>query len=507
MELRTRTLKGISWTSIAQIIRIILNFVVVAILARLLTPEDFGLVAMVLVFSNLMLILNDLGLPYALIYQKDLTEETISSTFWFNLAEGLLISLLFLGLAPLIAAFYGREELVPIVMVMASLFLITSFGNIQNALFAKAMRFKIIAIAEMIAIATGGFIAVGMAYAGFGVWSLVFQQVLMVFFLAALLFFLSDWRPKFMFKWRSVRGLFGFGFNLTGYQLVNYTSRNADYLLIGKFLGSVSLGYYSLAYRISLYPLHNLGLIVGRVMFPALSTIQDSEEQVRRAYTRATRYIAIVVFPILIGILVLAPLLVRVAFGPQWERSILLVQVLAAVCLQQSLVFPVSWIYQSQGRTDIMFRFSLVATAVSVAAFAIGLIWDVEGVAIAYAIASFLLAYPAMAIPFRLINLRFLTYMAQFSRVAAATAVMGGATYAARLLLEKYTPLNNLVILIICIAILAFSYLGMLLLIDRNSVRELRQFLRDVRSSEQGGDEGETGNGGALQERGLPPPD
>ena len=466
-NLKGRTVKGIGWVTVAQLIRLILTFVVTAILARLLEPDDFGLVAMVVVFTNFAAILNDIGLPAALVQSKEITEEQKSSSFWVNLLEGLLITLVLAALSPLIAGFYSKSQLIPIVIVLSSTFFISSFGMIQSGLLARDMDFKKLALIETTAAFAAGAVAVAMAFAGFGVWSLVFQQVVASLVTAILLFFLCGWKPGLTCRWRPIKQLFRFGINLTGFNVINYFSRNLDNLLIGRFLGSISLGFYSLAYRVFLLPLQTISGVVGRVMFPALSSMQEERERVREVYIRATRLIALVTFPMSVGLLVVAPQFIRVVFGDKWARAILVIQVLALVGLVQSIATTLGWIFQSQGRTDIMFRWGLFATTVAVTAFIIGLRWDIEGVAVAYAIASLLLVYPAFFLAFRLIGLKVHHYFQRLGTVALSTAIMGGLSYAFRVLFERTLGLGDLVVLASTVVVSVITYTAAVSLLDK----------------------------------------
>jgi PST family polysaccharide transporter len=273
MDLTTKTVQGVGWTGTSQFIRLLLQLGITAILARLLTPTDFGLLAMVVVFTNLVMIFRDFGLTAALIQRKGVTEEHLSSSFWINILTGLLLAFLLAALAPVIAYFYGEDRLTLIIIVLASTFFISSFGIVQTALFTKELNFKPLAVIEILAVAISGTIAVFMAFSGFGVWSLVWQQVISSFVIVISLWTLSSWRPKILFQWQRVKELLGFGLNLTGFSFVNYFNRNLDNLLIGKFLGSASLGFYNLAYQLLLFPLSNISSVIGRVMFKAVCVI------------------------------------------------------------------------------------------------------------------------------------------------------------------------------------------------------------------------------------------
>jgi O-antigen/teichoic acid export membrane protein len=482
VTLTTKTIKGVGWSGISQITRLLLQLGVTAILARLLTPNDFGLLAMVVVFTNLIMIFRDFGLTAALIQRKKITEEHLSSCFWINILMGFLLTLILIFLAPLISHFYNEVKLIRIIMILASIFFISSFGVVQIAFFTKEMNFKSLAIVETSAIAISGITAIVLAFSGFGVWSLVYQQIVSNLVRVFFLWIFSSWKPKLIFRWLRVKELLGFGLNLIGFNFVNYFNRNLDNLLIGKFLGSAPLGFYNLAYQLLLFPLSNISSVIGRVMFPSLSMIQDDKNRVCYIYIKATRYIASITFPLMMGILVVAPQFIIVIFGLQWQRSIFLVQIIALVGLWQSIGSTVGWIYQSQGRTDILFKWGLFSVIIITTAFIIGLRWDIEGVSVAYAIATLILAYPNFAIPFKLIDLKFNYFIKQFNTIFLATVGMGIVVFILRLFMETRLKENNLVILITTAIVGVVSYTGLLFLLDKNLYKEIFQLFKHLKS-------------------------
>lgn len=473
MNLKTKTIQGVGWSGISQLTRLLLHFIVVAILARLLTPNDFGLLAMTVVFTGFVMVFCDFGLTAALIQHKKLTEEHLSSSFWINMLTGFILTLLLIFLAPIIANFYNESRLTLIVSALSLTFFISSFGIVQTALFTRKLDFKSLAIVEISAVLISGVIAVTLAFSGFGVWSLVWQQLISVFVKVIFLWKLSGWRPKFLFRWQRFKELLSFSLNLTGFSFINYFNRNFDDLLIGKLFGSISLGFYNLAYQLLLFPLNNISQIIGRVMFPSLSVIQNDKDKVRRSYIKATRYIAVITFPLMIGLLVITPQFIRVIFGLQWERSIFLVQIFALTGLIQSIGTTVGWIYQSQGRTDTMFRWGIFSSIIIITAFILGLRWNIEGVAVSYMIAGLLLAYPSFAIPFKLIDLKFSYFVKQFKSIFLATTGMGGILFLLGIFMENTLRIGDLIVLLSAVIVGIISYVSILFLIDKSLCYEI----------------------------------
>lgn len=456
----------------SQSVKIVLTLAINSILAHLLTPEDFGLIAMAMVFVNLAGLLNDMGLQSALIQKRNADEPHVSSAFWLNLTEGILLSACLAALAPLIARFYGESRLALIVLAISPTFTVASLGMIQAALIQKRLDFRTLAVADIISLTAGGATATGLAFGGAGVWSLVALSLVSMAVYACVVSIASEWRPSLVFSRKSARELLGFGLPLMGNSFANYFNRNLDNMLIGKFLGGEQLGFYSLAYKLLLFPLQNVSNTIGQVMFPALSMIQEDHARVRGAYLRATRYIAFLTFPAMAGLALVAPQFVRVFFGPQWERSIFIVRVLSCVGLVQSVGTTVGWIYLSQGRTDVMLRWTVFALSVVATSFAVGLIWEIEGVAVSYAIASFLLVYPLFAIPFRLIGLRFTSFLDNFRTITASTIVMAAVVRTTIVFLSTYTRASDIFLLASAIVVGASVYALFLLVADRQACRD-----------------------------------
>jgi PST family polysaccharide transporter len=303
------------------------------------------------------------------------------------------------------AYFYHEPKIVPILKVLSLTFFISGLSILQQSLFERRLDFRSLAIFEIISSLIGSLVGLTLAFQGFGVWSLVFQSLVTTTVMTVLLFVFCQWKPRLVFKWTEVRSITGFSLNLTGYNIFNYFARNMDNILIGKFLGAEALGYYSLAYRIMLYPLQAIYRVIGRVIFPLFSQIQSEDARFRQAYLKLVSNIAMITFPVMMMVMVLAKPFVLVLFGPQWLPAVVIVAVLAPIGLIQSAGTTVGVIYQAKGRTDWMFRWGVGVGILVMIAFVVGLRWGILGVAVAYGIVSLLCAYHNFAIPFRLISL------------------------------------------------------------------------------------------------------
>ncbi len=302
MILKDQAIRGVKWSGFARGCQQVSQIIVTIILTRLLVPADFGLVAMALVFTGLIAVFNVFGTGSAIIQKQNLTDDDLSSIFWFNVGFGILTTALTILLYPVIAAFYGADVLASLISVMAFGFLFTSVANVQLSLAKKEMNFKKLSIVDVASTVSGGIVAVVMAYRGFGAWSLVWQGLVATMITTLFIWMTSRWKPSFKFNINSIKSIMGYSLNLLGAGVVSFFSRNVDHLLIGRFLGPEWLGYYTLAYRLMLYPLENLSHVVSQVLFPAFSFIQVDNERFREAYLKATKYIAFITFLMMFGL-------------------------------------------------------------------------------------------------------------------------------------------------------------------------------------------------------------
>lgn len=475
--LRERTVHGVAWSLGARTLKVALQFVISVVLARILTPEDFGLLGMVVVFTGFASLFTDLGFSSALVQRPEIDERHRSSIFWVNLAAGAGVALLVFGSAPLLASFYEEPRLVPVTQIIALNFLLGSLNVVQNALLQRELDFRGLALIEITSVGAAGALGIGLALTGHGVYSLVWKMIAGTAVTVALMWGLRDWRPELRVSRKAVGDLIGFSANLLGFQSFNYWVRSFDDLLIGKVVGSHGLGVYSRAYESMLAPLKQVSSVVGRVMFPSLSKIQDDTDRVKRVYLRTVAIIALVTFPMMLGLLVVADAFVLGLYGPKWVEVIPLLRILCLVGLAQSIGTTTGWIYQSQGRTDWMFRWGLASGTATLVAFIVGIQWGVLGVVIAYTVRNFALTYFNFDIPGRLIGMGFgdvvRTVAPMFGCAAAMAALLSGLHFG---LLPGRAAWQQL---LLEVPVGAAVYLAIVHAADLTAYRDLKRLARE----------------------------
>jgi len=476
MSLKQAATSSIKWSLVSQIGRQVMQFVTTAILARLLSPSDFGLLGMATIVIVFIDLFKDLGTSAAVIQRKSLSDTLLNSIFWINVFVGLLGMVILLIFSPLIATFYQEPRLIAVLRVLSLSFFISGISILQKAILERNLAFNRLAKIELTAIVVGSVIGIGSALLNLGVWSLVYQTLTVMTVTTILLLVATRWKPKIIFSWTEIKAVTSYSLNLTGFNILNYFNRNADYLLIGKFLGSEALGYYTLAYRLMVYPLQNISTVIGRVMFPVFSQIQDDDKRFRVAYLKVIGTIAMVTFPIMVGLWALAEPFILTLFGPQWQSVIWLLMILSPVGMVQSLETTIGTIYRSKARTDWMFHWSIGEGIITITAFIIGLQWGIIGVAAAYAISVFVLAYPCFAIPFSLIDLKVFDLAVVVWRSLVASLLMLGVILGLKFLLP--TSLANAWILAILVPTGCIAYLLASWLINREQMQQLLVMLR-----------------------------
>jgi len=396
--------RGVRWVGLSRLGVQAVQFLSGLVLARLLTPEEYGIIASVYVIAGFSVLFFDAGIGASLIYLRDLSEEDLSTAFWLNVLGGVIYLALLAAAGPLVAAFFDQPSLVYIAPLVALSFTL-SVGVCHQALLERELEFGTVATLQIVSAVFGFGASIALASAGAGPVALALGPVIQSAALSIGLWARVPWRPHHGIVRSSLPRLWRFSGGMLGFNSVNYWARNADNLLVGKVLGAAPLGYYSRAYSLMLLPVHQVTQVLGRVMFPALAAMQDDHDRVAQAYRRAVRVINLAAVPALVLMAATASGLVPLLWGPNWDKTVPLLQVLAIAGVPQCMSSSVGWIYQSQGRTGAMFKMGLWTSICLVGAMVIGLRWDAIGVAVAVLIWSWVITPVTLYVPCRMIGL------------------------------------------------------------------------------------------------------
>lgn len=498
--LRARVMRGLGWKAVSLVTLQTSRLVVALILARLLAPRDFGLAGMVLVFSALVFIFADLGLGSALVQRASITQVDRSTVFWTTTAVGAFLTLVGVGVSGLIADFYDEPQVAALFVGLSLNFVIVAIGSTHTALLNREMRFKRIELLKVAATLVGAIVGVSVAVAGHGAWAIIGQLLAIEVVFALAVWWLCPWRPSFRFSRASLKDLGAFGGNVLGTQLLFFANRNADNLLIGRFLGPASLGTYVLSYNVMLAPFNQIASPLQEVLYPALSRIQDDPRRVASVWVRINRLVGALAIPALAGLAVLAPDFVPVVLGERWHNAIPVIQILTWVGALQSLQRLNSSILQALDRTGALLRFALAGTLAALVAFVVGLHWGIVGIAAGYAIASTFVESAYTWLTSRAMGISPLALVRALSGVVQATIAMVAVLLPARALLVR-TETGVAARLVMLIALGAATYLTVVAWRAPALRDELRDLLRRRARTRRDGEPGDAPTSAAAVTR------
>ncbi len=365
-SLKDKTVKGVIWSSVERFSVQGVQFFVTLIIARILSPKDYGLVGMLSIFMAVSQSLIDSGFSQALIRKQNRTEIDNSTVFYFNIAVSSLLYLILFLIAPWVADFYNEPQLTALMRVLCIVVVINSFAVVQRAIYTATINFKTQAKATFSATIISGIAGVIFALNGFGVWTLVYQQLLSAFLNTLMLWIYSNWRPQLIYSWKSFKELFSFGSNLLISGLLNTTYNNLYQLVIGKIFSASSLGFYSQAKHITDLPSTNINGIIGRVTYPVLSSIQNDDERLSKNYRTILRLSAFIIFPIMCLLAGVAHPLITLLIGEKWDFAATLT---IPICFS-TMWYPVHAInlnlLKVKGRSDLFLRLEIIKKIIGV---------------------------------------------------------------------------------------------------------------------------------------------
>ncbi len=363
MSLKKQAISGIKWTSLSSVVIALMQIAQVSILARILSPSDFGLMAIVMVVIGFSRIFSDMGISNAIIHKQNTTHRQLSSLYWLNIVSGLTVFIIITACSPLIALFYKEPKLTELLIILATSFIILAIGNQYRVLFQKELRFNLMAKIEITA-ACGAFsVAVLSAIKGLGAYALVYASLTNAVISSSLFLFLGlrDHKPSFVFKYTEIKDYIGFGIYQMGDSTLNYFNSEFDVILIGKLLGPESLGVYSIVKQLAMRPAQIINPIITRVTFPVMAKVQDDNEQLKKIYLKTVNYLTSINVPIYITMAVLAESIVMVMFGKTWREGIPILQILSIYAMIRSTGNPIGILLLAKGQVNLSFlwNFSL----------------------------------------------------------------------------------------------------------------------------------------------------
>ena len=380
----------------AQLFKFVFSTVATIVLARLLTPEDYGLIGMVAILINFVGMFQYMGLSAATVKWPDLNHQQVSTLFWINTALSTTIMLVTVASGPLLAWFYKEPRLIGITIGYGIAILFAGLAIQHEAILSRQMRFAAIMLVESVALLLGFVAAVIAAWRGMGYWALVVNQIVMTLVTVIGVWSACRWRPGLPARRIGIRSMLSFGGNLTGFNVMTFFSRNLDNVLIGKFWGAYQLGVYSRAYQMLLMPMQQINAPLAAVAIPALSRLADSPERYRAAYLKILEKIVMITMPLTALMIATSDWLVLFLLGPQWRDTGRIFMLLGVAAFIQPVTRTALWLFSTQGRAREMFKWGAIGSAVAVISIIAGLPWGAVGVASAYATTDLCVSTPLL---------------------------------------------------------------------------------------------------------------
>lgn len=423
--------RGVRWKAFSQAAVQLSRIAIGVALARLLTPADFGLAGMALVFAAYVLVFADLGLGAALVQRQELITGDLSTVFWASVASGTLFTFLGVGLAWPAAKFFGEPGLVPLFAVMSTTFVITSLGTTHKALLERSLDFRSLEIRAVASTLVGGIVSVSLAVAGAGAWAIVGQYLSWAVVSTILMWFAEQWRPQARFSRGSLHRLLGFGGSVLGNRFVYVSGDVATNALIGRFVGASGLGVYTVANNLVLTPLSRLSIPVAEVFFPGFSRMQDDRSRIALIWQQSLPYLGSVTLPALVGLVVVAPDFVIAVLGEQWRSAIPVIQVLAWVGLIRSLQAWNSSILLAIDRAATLLRLSIASLAVTLVGVGVGIgFGGIVAVSIGVAVAQTAFSAVYLSVVARAVGVTVPSVLRTLVTPSLAAGAMGLAVWA-----------------------------------------------------------------------------
>jgi O-antigen/teichoic acid export membrane protein len=372
---------GALWSTISRFVTRILLFGTTIVLARVLSPSDFGVVALGMVIYSLAGLFSDLGISASLIQAKEQIADQANASFWLNLIIGAALTLLTIAIAPWVGHFYKNPLVTPLLQVQGLSFFLNGLGTVQSVLLTKNMAFKQLARIDIVSGMSERTLALIFAFTGFAAWSLVLPSIMLVPVRTVMLWRASSFRPRWHLGREQWSRIFHFGKHVFATTLLRYININGDYFIIGKLMGATPLGIYTFAYNLANWPIENIVWVLNKISFPAFSKLQDQREELQKVYRRIIESVSLLSFPIMLGMLAVADQLVIQVYGEKWREGILPLKIIIGFMLVRTIASPGGGILLARGKPKIEFYFNLVQMPLLLTAIVIGAQHGIVGVA------------------------------------------------------------------------------------------------------------------------------
>ena len=471
-NLKENTVKGVAWSAVDRVANGGIQFLANVLLARILSPDDFGLIAVIAIFIQISQVFIDSGFSNALIQKKDRTQTDYSTVFLFNLGISCLLYVILFFCSPFIASFFDKPQLTSLTRVVGLNLVIGALVSVHKTRLSIELRFKIQAIVTLISSILSAVIAIALGYAGWGVWSLVILTLLNTAFQVTLIYALIRWIPSLTFSVSAFKRLFSYSSKLLGASMIALLYRNIYTIIIGKKYSITDLGFFNTADNYALYPSALVTTVVSRVAFPIFSRIQDDNERLRRAFSKYIVFASMVMFSVMITIMALAEPVTLLVLKEKWLPMVPLLQLLCLDWMVDHISNINLNILYVKGRSDLALKLEIIKKSLAMGIFFISLYWGLIGVCVGRIIYSYASVYIQSFYTKRLIGIS----LAQQLRDVAVPLLQSAA---AGLTMWLITLLDIALLPKVCIAFLAgiLIYIIIVRFTTKNNYFELKEMI------------------------------
>ncbi|CAM4239552.1 lipopolysaccharide biosynthesis protein [Gillisia hiemivivida] len=379
MSLRKQATSGLVWTFAEQFGNQLIGFVVSLILARVLLPAEFGLIGMIAILVGLGRVLVDSGLTQSLIRDKNSDQEDYSTVFYFNLVASILVYILIYFIAPLVSDFYSQPILTTIIRLYCLTFVFSAFKSVQMTRLTKQLNFKLQTMITLPSNIVGGITGIYMAYAGYGVYSLVWSQIVISIISTIQVWFYSKWKPSWQFNYTKFKDHFNYGYKLALSGIIDVLFKNSYLIIIGKFFPPQQVGFYTRAETMNQLPVNNISNALKKVTFPLFASIQGDNKRLKRAYRQIMQMVVYLISPVLIFLAVLAEPTFRFLFTEKWLPAVPYFQILCITGILKPIHSYNLNVLKVKGRSDLFLRLSVIEKALIIIGILIGLQFGIYG--------------------------------------------------------------------------------------------------------------------------------
>jgi O-antigen/teichoic acid export membrane protein len=444
-QFRTTLMSGLRWSAIKRFGQAFMSIIVTVIMARLLTPSDFGLVAMATVFTGISNIFTELGTGDALIRSKNTSREFASTIFWFNTSLSLVVCLILALIAPFISNLYGEEIVEILIYVLSIEILLSGINRVSHAMLEKNMMFKEIAFAQIISQSAGSLIGISMAFMGYGLWSLVFLGISTQLIYTILVNFSLKWVPLFSFNIKDIKNILSFSSYLTVIKILDHIQRRSEIFIVSYSLGTYFGGIYSQSHALIKKPMKLISGFISPVLFASLSTIQDDFARIKSIYLRSIQSFVMIYLPISILLILYSESFILFVLGEKWSEVIDLMSIFGPMLIFTSMHKCNTVSLKSIGKVNILFKIYSVFVPCSIIACVIGVQFGIKGVAIGMFITTFVLFISSTKSTLVELNIKLNEFLNQIKDIFFYGFLMLASAYLVNILLSSQLETSNII--------------------------------------------------------------